>query len=279
MSRHRKSRPSAACWETQSNGRPRPVHPLHDFDRAVPAQPSAGTPKAKRVLIVHGVPLTRFGITALLTDGGRFEVCGTVDSVPLARALFVQERPDLVLLGLTLTGGDGIQLIKDFAKFDDDARTIVFSAQEDRRSIWRAFRAGAFGYLVAHDDLSEIVTALEHAASGQRYASAAVLRHLVGRTNTPWMDRQQRLSERLSDRELQVVSLIGRGLRNARIAAELHMSVKTVESYQVRIKHKLRLRSAGELSARARQWLVHATQRGLQCRADMLARHEQSSLS
>jgi DNA-binding NarL/FixJ family response regulator len=222
------------------------------------------------VLIVHSVPLTRFGIRALLTEHARFEVCGTVDSVPLARALFVQERPDLVVLGLYLNGGEGIQLIKDFATLDDNARTVVFSAQEDRRSIDRAFRAGASGYLVARDDLSEIVTALEHVSTGECYASAAVLGRLLERSTR--VERKQNVWERLSDRERQVFSLIGRGFGVTRVAAELHLSVKTIETHQQRIKDKLGLQSAAEVSEKANAVMLHSLQRNLQLRNEMLGR-------
>jgi two-component system response regulator NreC len=206
----------------------------------------------------------------LLSGHAQFEVCGTAQSVPMARALFVQERPDLVVIGLALGGGEGIQLIKDFATLDSDARTIVFSAHEDRRSIERAFRAGAFGYLVAHDDLSEIVTALEHVATGECYASAAVLGRLLERSSR--VERRQNVWERLSDRERQVFSLIGRGFGVTRLAAELHLSVKTIETHQQRIKEKLGLHSAGEVSEKASAVMLHSLHRNLQLRNEMLGR-------
>src|SRR5580700_9388819 len=100
--------------------------------------------KAK-VLIVHGVPLTRIGLAALIESDGRYEICAKTGNSPAARQLFVEHSPELAVLSLTLDSGDGIELIKDFQKLNRAARILVFSTRDDTLSVQRAFRAGARG--------------------------------------------------------------------------------------------------------------------------------------
>jgi DNA-binding NarL/FixJ family response regulator len=218
------------------------------------------------VLIVHSAPLTRFGLVRLIDASGRFEVCAETDDAPIARELFVQHRPQIIVLGLTLRGGDGIELIKDFRKLNLLAGTLVLSAREDAFSMQRAFRAGARGYLVTGDDVLEILTALDQISAGNLYASASVLRRLLENLANGEIESVTSELQHLSDRELQVFSLIGRGFGASRLANELHLSVKTIETYQMHIKEKLGLPSAAELSQKATKWMVASVRRNLQSR-------------
>jgi DNA-binding NarL/FixJ family response regulator len=109
------------------------------------------------VLIVHGSPVTRLGLTILLAESGRFAICGQADTASVARDLFEQFHPQLVVTGLTLRGGDGIGLIKDFRKLHPAARTLVLSRRGDALSVQRAFRAGARAYLMTDDATGEIL--------------------------------------------------------------------------------------------------------------------------
>lgn len=208
-----------------------------------------------RVLIIDTSPVTRLGLTTLLVRSGRFSLCGETDSAATARALFERHRPDLVVTGLTLRGGDGIGLIKDFRKSHPASRTLVISKREDALAVQRAFRAGARAYLMGEDDTDEILRALDRILLGELYASESVGRRLLenfaGGVRKP---RDSKIGS-LSDRELQVFSLFGRGYGATRLAAELHLSVKTIETHQMRIKEKLGLRSAAELSKEASRWM------------------------
>src|SRR5438477_8813692 len=189
-----------------------------------------------KVLTVHAAPLIRFGLARLLETSGRFEVCAETDDVPTARQLFVQQPPQIVVLGLTLRGGDGIELIKDFRKLNPSARTIVLTTREDPLSMQRAFRAGARGYLVTGDDIAEILIAFDQILAGDLYASARVWRRLLENLANGAIASVTSELKHLSDRELQVFSLIGRGFGASRLAHELHLSVKTIETYQMHIK-------------------------------------------
>jgi DNA-binding NarL/FixJ family response regulator len=229
-----------------------------------------------RLLVVHGLPLVRFGLAKLVEASRRFTVCGKTGDAPAARALFVRDQPQVVILGLTLSGGDGIELIKDFRKLNSAARTVVFSSRHDLLSIKRAFCAGAQGYLLASESTAEVLDALNHICAGHFYASKAALRQIV-ENGTAEGDRPE--LEQLSDRELQVLSLIGRGFGASRLAHELHLSVKTIETYQMHLKEKLGLRSASELSTTASEWMAKSARHNLQTRNRIIRRKGQSQLS
>jgi DNA-binding NarL/FixJ family response regulator len=217
-----------------------------------------------KVLIIHHAPLVRSGLVALIEAAGRFAVCAETDDAPTGREMFVKHQPTLVALGLTLRRGSGFELIKDFRRLDRAARLLVVSAREDPLSIQRAFRAGASGYFTLEDDSSEVLQALERISEGHLYASASVMRRLLQSLATNELEPARSEVKALSDRELQVFSLIGRGFGASRLATELHLSVKTVETYQAHIKEKLGLHTAAELSEKATHWTLNSMRRNLQ---------------
>ena len=174
-----------------------------------------------------------------------------------------KDKPQLVALGLTVRRGNGIELIKDFRRLDAAARLLVVSAREDPLSIQRAFRAGTHGYLALEDDSSEVLQALDRISEGHLYASASVTRRLLKSLATNEIEPARSEVKTLSDRELQVFSLIGRGFGASRLATELHLSVKTIETYQAHIKEKLGLQSAAELSEKATHWVLQSMRRTL----------------
>jgi DNA-binding NarL/FixJ family response regulator len=205
----------------------------------------------------------RLGLGILLAKSGRLEICGHADTASAARALFERHQPELVVTGLTLRGGDGFGLIKDFRKLHPTARTLVLSKRDDPLAVQRAFRAGARAYLMVGDEPAEILEALDRILAGELFASISVgrrlLEHLAGGQIKP---NDSKVTS-LSDRELQVFSLFGRGFGATRLAAELHLSVKTVETHQMRIKEKLGLQSAAELSKEASLWMSEVARREL----------------
>ncbi len=216
-----------------------------------------------RVLVVHYAPVTRLGLSILLARSGRFTVCGQADGTATARGLFEQYQPELVITGLSLRGGDGIELIKDFRKLHPACRTLVLSKRDDALAVQRAFRAGARAYLTGSDDTHEILQALDRILLGELYASECIRWRLVENLILGRPKPNNSKLESLSDRELQVFSMFGRGYGVTKIAAELHLSVKTIETHQKRIKEKLDLRSAAELSKDASAWMNLIAQRQL----------------
>jgi DNA-binding NarL/FixJ family response regulator len=219
-----------------------------------------------KTLIIHHVPLVRSGLVALIEATGRFTVCGETDDAPTGREMFLQRQPRVVALGLTLRRGDGIDLIKDFRRINTAARILVVSAREDPLTIQRAFRAGTDGYFALEDDSSQVLQAFSRISEGHLYASASVTLRLLKSLATNEIEPTRSEVKALSDRELQVFSLIGRGFGASRLATELHLSVKTIETYQAHIKQKLGLQSAAELSEKATHWVLQSMRQNLQLR-------------
>src|SRR4030095_4385911 len=213
-----------------------------------------GPTKAK-VLVVHRIGFVRSGVLSLIAKSMQFVVCGETDDAPLARELFLRHKPPLVVVGLRLCGADGIQLIKEFRTLNPAAAVLALSQHADAFSAQRIFRAGARAYL-SIEDAPELLRAFDEILIGHPYVGARllplVLSHVAGAS------RNSRSSDinTLSGRELEIFSFIGRGVSVSELATELHVSVKTIETHQMRMKEKLALHTAAELRQKAREWLA-----------------------
>jgi len=175
----------------------------------------------------------------------------------LARDLFLRHKPDIVLIGLRLTGADGIQLIKEFRSLNPIVPILALSEHADAFSAQRAFRAGGRGYLTI-EDAPELLRALDEISAGHPYVGASVLPLILSNFAAGAKGPRTFDVNSLSDRELEIFSFIGRGFSVSELASELHVSVKTIETYQMRIKEKLALHSAAELRQKAREWLARS---------------------
>jgi len=185
----------------------------------------------------------------------QFVVCGETDEAPLARELFRRHNPPVVLVGLRLYGADGIQLIKEFRSLNPAASILALSEHADAFSAQRVFRAGARAYLSV-EDAPELLRALEEISTGHPYVGASVLPLILGNFAAGTKNSRSSDIHSLSDRELEIFSFIGRGVSVSELATELHVSVKTIETHQMRMKEKLALHSAAELRQKAREWLA-----------------------
>jgi DNA-binding NarL/FixJ family response regulator len=213
-----------------------------------------GLTKAK-VLIVHRTGFVRSGVLSLIAKSSQFMACGETDEAPLARELFLRHKPDLVLIGLGVSGADGIQLIKEFRSLNPAAAILALSERADAFSAQRAFRAGARA-LLSTEDAPELLRALDEISAGRPYAGASVLPLILSNFAAATKSSRNADINSLSDRELEIFSFIGRGLSVSELASELNVSVKTIETHQMRIKEKFALRSAAELRQKAREWLA-----------------------
>ena len=210
--------------------------------------------KAK-LLVVHRPGFVRSGVISLIAKSMQFMVCGETEEAPLARELFLRHKPDLVLIGLRLTGADGIQLIKEFRSLNSASAILALSEQADAFSAQRAFRAGARGYLSTEDAL-ELLRAFDEISTGRPYVGASVLPLILSNFAGGAKGVGSSDVNTLSNRELEIFSFIGRGLGVSELANELNVSVKTIETHQMRMKEKLGVHSASELRQKAREWLA-----------------------
>jgi len=206
-------------------------------------------PRKARVLVVDAEPVSRFGLVHLLNAHERLQVIAEAEVMPVARELCVRHRPELVVLDAAL--GDGLAFIREVKQLSPQGRVIVFTSQADALSVTRAFRAGAVGYVTRRDSVSSLMSTVLGVLNGERQVAPSVQRVLVEQMMTGGVEVKGRSESVLSDRELQVYQLLGQGLKARAVAAELRLSVKTVETHVQRIKVKLGVANAGELQRRA----------------------------
>jgi len=220
-----------------------------------PDDVSGTGPTKAKVLVVHRTGFVRSGVLSLIGKSLQFAVCGETDEAPLARELFLRHKPHLVLVGLRLCGADGIQLIKEFRSLNPAAAILALSEHADAFSAQRVFRAGGRAYL-SIEDASELIRAFDEILTGRLYVGASALLLILSNFAAGTKNSRSSDINSLSDRELEIFSLIGRGVSVSELATELHVSVKTIETHQMRMKEKLALHSAAELRQKARQWLA-----------------------
>jgi DNA-binding NarL/FixJ family response regulator len=216
----------------------------------------------RRILIVDDHPLVRAGLTALIQAEPDLEVCGETGTFDGALELFRKRAPDLAIVDLSLAEGSGLELVRRLAAYRSGTRVLVCSMHEESLFAQRVLQAGAHGYLSKEEATSHVIEAIRRVLSGKVYLSwRATERMLHSVTGGPGPPGPPALRD-LSDRELEVFGLIGRGLSASRIAEQLHLSVKTVEAHRAKIKRKLNLSSAGELTRCAVQWVLEQGQAG-----------------
>jgi len=211
----------------------------------------------KGVLIVDDHPLLRQGLALLINQQDDMHVCGEAEEAQAALQAIAQRRPDIMILDLALNGPDGIELLKTIRAADTTLPVLILSMHDEAIYAERALRARANGYIMKQEATEKVLVAVRRILNGEVYLSdrmsSKLLQQYIG--GSPSM-MQSRISL-LSDRELEVYRLIGEGRATREIAEELHLSVKTVETYQAHIKEKLALRSGRELIQHAIQWKMN----------------------
>ena len=216
-----------------------------------------------RILLIDDHAILRQGVANVLNQQAHLTVCGEATDPAEALSMAERLRPDLALVDLSMRGGDGIELLKDLRVRQPRMLTLVLSMHDEALYAERALRAGARGYVMKQEKLDRLLLAISRVLSGAIYVSDQVAAHAVARLavgNAVGAAAQETPKttdayvSRLTDRELQVFRLIGRGLGTRLIAETLHLSRKTIESHREHIKTKLGLRDGSELIQRAIQW-------------------------
>jgi DNA-binding NarL/FixJ family response regulator len=209
------------------------------------------SPPRTRVLLVDDHPLLRQGMAAIINEEPDLVVCGEADGVRSAIAVANESRPDVALIDLSIRDGDGLELLRELRNRFPDLRMLVLSMYDETVYAERALRAGARGYIMKAEAAKTVMTAIRRVLRGETYMSPQMSSRLTerDRLSVPAVGAATERcgSERLSDREMQVLRCVGRGLSTREIAEELFISVKTVEAHREHIKGKLSLRSSGEL--------------------------------
>ena len=211
-----------------------------------------------KVLLVDDHPIVRQGIRRLIEKEPGLSVCGEAEDAQEALEMIERERPDIIVLDLSLKNSSGFDLILDVKQRWTNVRILVLSMYNEDVYAERVLRAGASGYIMKQEAPKRVITAIWAVLNGSVYVSesvsANILQSMAGkRTATSSVDS-------LSDRELQVFQMIGEGLTHQQIADKLMLSVKTIESHVEHIKEKMRVSSGRELLQRAIEWVLGAQQ-------------------
>jgi DNA-binding NarL/FixJ family response regulator len=206
----------------------------------------AGSVKRK-VLVVDDHPIVREGMTLLINREPDLTVCAAAEESNAALDAIQSLHPDLTIVDISLPGRDGLQLLKMIRAKDPQMPVLILSMHGETTYAERALRAGANGYIMKQEATEKVLVAIRRILNREIYVSEQIanrlLRHLVGAQD---IDERSPL-DGLSDRELEVFRRMGEGQSTRQIAEELHLSVKTIETHQARLKEKLSLRSSREL--------------------------------
>jgi DNA-binding NarL/FixJ family response regulator len=219
--------------------------------------PKNKTIKRARILIVDDHPAVREALANRIARQPDLEVCGEAADLRDALRLVAETQPDVAVVDVSLKTGNGIDLIKRIKDRNDHVRILVCSMHSESLYAERALRAGALGYINKDHATDKILEALRRVLEGKVYLSDAMAEKMLQRAvgGAP-KDRAGSPLGVLADRELEVFRLIGQGVKTAEIAEQLHLSVKTIETYRDRIRYKLNLSNGTELAHFATQWML-----------------------
>lgn len=209
----------------------------------------------KKVYIVDDHPLMRKGLVMTIEKEMGFEVSGQNESAEGALSEIVNDVPDVAVVDISLPGMNGIELIKNLLHQLPDLKILVVSRHDEELYAERALRAGAKGYLMKLEAAETLITAIRQILNGGIYLSDKIGTKMLMKLTSGNTSKSDNPLDVLSDRELEVFELTGKGLSTRDIGSKLHISVKTVESHRANIKDKLHLESANELMRHAVRWV------------------------
>src|SRR5258705_7532595 len=223
--------------------------------RSTNQNPKFALPEAKRIVIVDDHPLFRKGLEQLINSENSFAICGEAGNAAEAMEVIRKLNPDLAIVDLSLPGANGIELIKNIRAEFSRLPVLVLSMHDESLYALRAIRAGADGYVMKHEAMQNVVQAIHEVCNGRPYLSPAIAAQVITKFARRPAGGEVDAGERLSDRELEILELIGKGNEVRQIAKLLHLSPKTVETHRAHIKDKLDLKNSREVARFALQWL------------------------
>ncbi|MDX2082068.1 MAG: response regulator transcription factor [Terrimicrobiaceae bacterium] len=225
-------------------------------------RPDSGADAAvekRKVLIVDDHPVFRHGISSLINAEPDLTVCGEAGTSPTALDAMRNLQPDVALLDISLPGTNGIELIKLMKAEQPRLPILMLSMHDESLYALRALRAGALGYVMKAEALNHVISALRKVLKGEIYVSERFSERLIFKAIQSIDGGMGSPVDKLSDRELEVLQLLGRGFGTREIAEELHLSIKTIETHRAHIKEKLGFKDAGEMVRFAIDWVAQET--------------------
>ncbi|MFJ9775136.1 response regulator [Kitasatospora sp. NPDC101157] len=206
-----------------------------------------------RVVLADDQPLVRAALEMVITETTDVEVVGEAGDGAEAVRLAAELRPDVVVMDIRMPGTDGIEATRQVTAADGPTKVVVLTTFDEDEHVYAALRAGASGFLVKDMALDDILAAVRVVAAGEALIAPSVTRRLIGAfagqhpTRAPGPAPASRRLDAITDREREILTLVGRGLSNTEIAAELVLSIATVKTYMTRLLAKLDARDRVQL--------------------------------
>jgi DNA-binding NarL/FixJ family response regulator len=211
-------------------------------------------PKA-RVIVVDDHPLFRERLCQLINDEQDMEICGEAENAQPALQIIRETSPNLAIVDITLKTSSGLELVKNIRALSIGVPVLVLSMHDELLYAERALRAGAMGYITKSEEAAEVILAVRSVLAGKIYLSQEMTSTFLEGLTTRGVRVSPHSVDRLTDRELQVLELIGRGRTSQEIGELLKLGISTVDTYRARIKQKMNFRNAMELQHFAIRWL------------------------
>jgi len=208
-----------------------------------------------RILIVDDHPIVRQGLAELINHESDLTVCGQAEDSHGAIKAIRELNPSMAIIDISLKQTSGLELTKDIHSQYPDLPVLVLSMHDETLYAERALRAGAMGYIMKQEATENVIAAIRRIMGGEIYVSDRMAARMVRKLVTGQAETNTSQIDSLSDRELEVFRLIGKGHGTRQISERLHLSVKTIETYRAHIKEKLNLVDAAELLQHAIQWV------------------------
>lgn len=232
----------------------KPLQPPGPVEEMPAAAGPDTTAARRRVFIVDDHTMFREGLRQLIEREGNLIVCGDAPDAPEALRGIRSSHPDVVLVDISLAGASGLDLIKDIKTEFEDLPVLVVSMHDESLYAERALRAGAMGYVMKHEPAKTVKAAIHKVLGGDMYLSEKMSSSVINRFMRGEAYQPKSPIESLSDRELEVFRMLGKGKGVRLIAEELGVTIPTVNSFRNRIKEKLQLKSSTEVMLHAIQW-------------------------
>jgi len=208
----------------------------------------------RRIMIVDDHPIVRHGLRRLIEAETDLEVCGEAETAREAKSMIRELQPDAVIVDISLAQGDGLELVKDTRAHYPKLPLLVLSMHDEMIYAERMLSAGANGYIMKQAASTQFLVGLRRVLEGGIYVSETVGSSMIEKFAAGSAYAPSNPVDTLSNRELQVLHMIGRGLSTGQTAAALNLSVKTIESHRQRIKRKLSLTTSAQLMQYAVNW-------------------------
>lgn len=229
---------------------------MNTIELARPETETSAPPAQKRILVVDDHPVFRRGIAALIAEQKDLLVCGEAENAPSALEAMRRLKPEVALLDISMPGTNGIELVKLMVAEQPKLAILMMSMHDESLYALRALRAGAKGYVMKAEAMTHVVAAIRKVIGGEVYVSPRFSERLVFKAIQSLEGGMGSPVDKLSDRELEVLQLLGKGFGTREVANELHLSVKTIETHRAHIKEKLGFKDAGEMVRFAIDWVA-----------------------